>query len=106
MGLTTLEQQILAAVIALRGDGYGVSIQTKIKETVGREPSLGSIYACLERLEERGLIASRQGPATAERGGRRKLLIRITAPGQKALTASLNNVGALARLAGMAGALR
>ena len=105
MDLTTLEQQILAAVIGLRGNGYGVSIQTKIEETVGRPPSLGSIYASLDRLEERGLVSSKQGVATAERGGRRKLLYCVTAPGQRALGESLNAVGALARMAGMQGAL-
>jgi DNA-binding PadR family transcriptional regulator len=68
---TSLEQEILAAVIALNGDGYGVSIQTKIEETVGRAPSLGSIYASLDRLQERGFVTCTQGEATAERGGRR-----------------------------------
>jgi DNA-binding PadR family transcriptional regulator len=105
MDLTTLEQQILAVILALRGDGYGVSIRAKIEETTRRAPSLGSVYASLDRLEERGFIASRQGEATAERGGRRKLLFRITAPGQRALNESLNAVGALARIAGMQGAL-
>lgn len=105
MDLTVLDQQILAAVIALRGNGYGVSIQAKIRETIGREPSLGSVYASLDRLEERGFVASKQGEATAERGGKRKLLFRITAPGQRALNESLTNVSALARIAGMRGAL-
>jgi DNA-binding PadR family transcriptional regulator len=101
MELTTLEQAILSAVIALRGDGYGVSIQAKIKETIGREPSIGSIYASLERLERRGLTTSRQGEATAARGGRRKLLFKITGNGQRALAMSLNDAGTLARLAGI-----
>jgi PadR family transcriptional regulator PadR len=105
MHLTTLEQQLLAAVIALRGAGYGVSIQTKINEAVGRVPSLASVYAGLDRLEERGLVASKQGEATPERGGRRKLLFQITAPGLQALNESLNAAGAVARLAGMQGAL-
>ena len=105
MDLTTLEQQILLAILGLRDDAYGVSIQTKIADTIGREPSLGSVYASLDRLEERGLVVSKQGEATAQRGGRRKLMFRITAPGQKALNASLSALAALTRVAGLSRAL-
>src|SRR5262249_54974477 len=98
-------QQILAAVIALNGNGYGVSIRAKINQTIGREPSLGSIYASLDRLEGHRFVASKQGPAAPARGGRRKLPFPIPAPGQRPLSESLNAAGALARLAGMQGAL-
>jgi DNA-binding PadR family transcriptional regulator len=72
-----------------------VSIQEHIKERTGREPSTGSIYASLDRLEEKGFVKSRQGEATPERGGKRKLYFSITAPGRRALTESLQAIDAL-----------
>jgi PadR family transcriptional regulator, regulatory protein PadR len=93
--LTTLEQHLLLAVIALHPNGYGVLLQNHIKDRTGREPSTGSIYASLDRLEEKGFVKSRQGEATAERGGKRKLHFAITAPGQHALRQSLQAINAL-----------
>ncbi len=72
-----------------------MSIQEHIKERSGREPSTGSIYASLDRLEEKGFVKSRQGEATPERGGKRKLYFSITAPGRRALTESLQAIDAL-----------
>jgi PadR family transcriptional regulator PadR len=95
MELTTLEQHLLLAIIGLHPNAYGVSIQDHIKERTGREPSTGSVYASLDRLEEKGFVKSRQGEATPERGGKRKLYFTITAPGQHALRQSLQAIGAL-----------
>jgi len=95
MELTTLEQHLLLAIIGLHPNAYGVSIQEHIKERTGREPSTGSIYASLDRLEEKGFVKSRQGEATPERGGKRKLYFTITAPGQRALKESLQAIDAL-----------
>jgi PadR family transcriptional regulator, regulatory protein PadR len=93
--LTTLEQHLLLAVIALHPNAYGVSIQDHIKERAGREPSTGSVYASLDRLEEKGFVKSRQGEPTKERGGKRKLYFTITAPGQHTLRQSLQAISAL-----------
>jgi PadR family transcriptional regulator, regulatory protein PadR len=95
MDLTTLEQHLLLAIIALHPNGYGVSIQEHIRERTGREPSTGSIYASLDRLEEKGFVKTRQGEATPERGGKRKLYFTITAPGQRTLRESLQAIDAL-----------
>jgi DNA-binding PadR family transcriptional regulator len=95
MELTTLEQHLLLAIIALHPNGYGVSIQDHIRERTGREPSTGSVYASLDRLEEKGFVKSRQGEATPERGGKRKLYFTITAPGRRALSESLQAIDAL-----------
>jgi len=95
--LTTLEQHLLLAVLGLHPNAYGVSIQEHIKERTGREPSTGSIYASLDRLEEKGFVKSRQGEATKERGGKRKLHFTITAPGQRALRHSLRAIDSLSQ---------
>jgi PadR family transcriptional regulator, regulatory protein PadR len=97
MELTTLEQHLLLAIIGLHPNAYGVSIQDHIKERTGREPSTGSVYASLDRLEEKGFIKSRQGEATAERGGKRKLYFTVTAPGRYTLQQSLQAISALSQ---------
>jgi PadR family transcriptional regulator PadR len=105
MELTTLEQHAMLAIMALRQTAYGISIQEHIRQQAGYEPSVGSIYAALDRLEEKGFVRSKQGEATPERGGRRKLYFSLTAPGEKALREALRAVGSLSRAAGWKEAL-
>jgi DNA-binding PadR family transcriptional regulator len=105
MELTTLEQHAMLAIMALQPNAYGISIQDHIQRNAGYEPSVGSIYAALDRLEEKGFVRSKQGEATAERGGRRKLYFSLTAPGKKALSESINAVRSLGRAAGWKEAL-
>jgi DNA-binding PadR family transcriptional regulator len=93
--LTTLEQHLLLAIIGLHPNAYGVSIQEHIKERTGREPSTGSIYASLDRLEEKRFVKSRLGEPTKERGGKRKLYFTITASGQHTLRQSLQAIHSL-----------
>jgi|SRR5579859_1095801 len=79
--LGEFELMVLLALIRLGDEAYGVPISREIEERSGREASLGSVYAALERLEEKGLVASRLGDPTAVRGGRAKRYFRITAQG-------------------------
>jgi PadR family transcriptional regulator, regulatory protein PadR len=97
MDLSILEIQVMSACMQLHPSAYGVSIQDHIKRRAGREPSTGSVYAALERLEEKGFVKSRQGEPTAERGGRRKLYFTVTAPGERALRQSLQSIKSLER---------
>jgi PadR family transcriptional regulator, regulatory protein PadR len=92
-----VEQHVLLAIIALNPDAYGVSIQDHIQKRAGYRPSIGSIYAALDRLETKGFVKSRQGESTRERGGRAKLYFTITAPGQAALKGSLREISSLRR---------
>jgi PadR family transcriptional regulator, regulatory protein PadR len=78
----SLELMILLAVLRLGEDqAYGVPISAEIEQTTGRRVALASVYAALERMEERGWVASRVGESTAERGGRAKRHFRVTAQG-------------------------
>jgi PadR family transcriptional regulator, regulatory protein PadR len=105
MELTTLEQHALLAIVALQPSAYGISIQDHIARNAGYEPSVGSIYASLDRLEEKGFVRSKQGEATRERGGKRKLYFWVTASGQKTLRESLHAMRSLSRAAGWTEAL-
>lgn len=103
--LTTPEQQTLLAIMVQHPNAYGVSIRDEIKKRTDRDYSFGSVYAVLGRLEDRGLIASRAGEATAARGGRKKQYFTITGPGQLALQASLRAVDAMREGVEVEGAL-
>ena len=71
----------LVALIRLGDEAYGVPISDAIEESSGRDVAIGSVYITLARLERNGLVSSKLGEATAERGGRAKTYFRITAKG-------------------------
>ena len=75
------ELLVLLALIRLGDEAYGVPISEAIEESSGREVAMGSVYITLARLERNGLVSSKLGEATAERGGRAKTYFRITAKG-------------------------
>src|SRR5580698_1465298 len=79
--LGELELMLLLAVIQLGDDAYGVPISRELEAYRGRDVSVGSIYAALERLETKGLVASSLGDPTPERGGKAKRYFRITKEG-------------------------
>jgi PadR family transcriptional regulator PadR len=78
------EFDVLASLIQQPWDAYGLSIRDRLQERMGRSVSIGAVYTALERLEAKGMVSSAWGEATADRGGRRKRLYRIEAPGDLA----------------------
>ena len=96
MHLGEFEQLVLLALVRLGEDGYGVSVQREIAQRTRRSPSFGTVYSTLARLEEKGLIESRIGEATAERGGRRKKYYSIRPAGQRAVRQSLQAIHRMA----------
>jgi PadR family transcriptional regulator len=76
-----VELLVLLALIRLGDEAYGVPISDEIEVTLGRSVSVGSVYITLDRLERKGLVSSRLGEPTAERGGRAKTYFRPTAKG-------------------------
>jgi PadR family transcriptional regulator, regulatory protein PadR len=86
--LGKFELPVLAAVARLRGQAYGVSVMDEVSKREGREVAYGSVHVTLDRLQEKGFVASKMGEPTAERGGRRKRLYEMTGKGEAALTAA------------------
>lgn len=84
----TFEQAVLAAVVHLKGDGYGRTILREVQDRLDRPIAASAIYATLDRLEAKGLLRSRSGGSTPQRGGRPKRHFAITATGIRALNAS------------------
>ncbi len=93
--LGEFEQIVLLALVRLGAEAYGVSICEDIASRTSRDVSLGAVYKTLERLEDKGFIASRVGEPTAERGGRRKKHYRVLAAGQRTLAASIGALRAM-----------
>lgn len=83
--LGEFEQMVLLAVLRGDGEGYGMSIRREIEERAGREVSIGAVYATLDRLEQKGLVRSREGEATPVRGGRARRHFQVTTDGASAL---------------------
>src|SRR6185436_14636473 len=79
----SFELMVMLALMRLKDDAYGVPISREIEAGTGREVAMGSVYAALERLESKGLVASEIGEPTAERGGRAKRYFRVTPKGLK-----------------------
>jgi PadR family transcriptional regulator, regulatory protein PadR len=87
--LSMLEQRIMLVILRQHPNAYGISIQDKLTKETGKEYSVGSIYAVLERLEEKKFVSLRMGDPTDERGGKRKAFYTLTATGRSALEQSL-----------------
>jgi len=86
--LGEFEIVVLASLLRLGDDAYGVSVIKEIEERIGRLVSIGAVYSTLSRLEKKSYVTTRTGEPTAERGGRAKRYFKITAEGQYQLNKS------------------
>lgn len=92
-----LEQLVMCAVLRLDDEAYGAAIRQELKQRADRDASPGAIFTTLERLEARGLVTSRYGDPTPERGGRPKRFYELTADGRRALARALATMKRMAR---------
>ncbi len=93
--LGDLEQLVLLALVRLGDDAYGVSVHEAIRSRTARDVAFATIYTTLVRLEDKGLVSSRVGEPTPERGGRAKKHFALTAAGRAALKRSLGDLRAM-----------
>jgi PadR family transcriptional regulator PadR len=80
--LGQLELMVLFSVMRVN-NAYGVLVSQEISKQSGRDVSIASVYAALERLEKKGLITALLGEPTAARGGRARTYFRPTTAGLK-----------------------
>jgi PadR family transcriptional regulator, regulatory protein PadR len=86
--LGEFEMIVLLAVLYLfEADqpAYGSTIRDAIAARANRRVARGAIYVTLDRLESKGLLASRMGDASALRDDRPKRLFKVTPAGLKAV---------------------
>src|SRR5262245_60391241 len=83
--LGDLEHLVLLAILRLGANAYGIPILEEVSAHSGREVSRATIYVALKRLEQKGLVTSRLGDSSPERGGRAKRFFRLRPLGLKVL---------------------
>jgi DNA-binding PadR family transcriptional regulator len=82
----------LLAILRLGDDAYGMRIRQELEAQAERPTSIGALYSTLDRLEQKGLLQSSLGEATAERGGRAKKYFALNPSGRQALRKSLSSL--------------
>lgn len=101
--LGEFEQVVLLAILRVGENAYGVTIRAEIAACTEREPSPGALYTTLDRLEEKGLVQSRLGDPTPQRGGRAKRYIRVTKKGRVAVISAQRSYQSLLQGLGLFG---
>jgi PadR family transcriptional regulator PadR len=96
--LGRFEHLLLLAVMRLGDDeAYGMTIRRELARHTGRDVAVGAIYTALARLEARGLVQSKLGEPTPERGGKAKRFYRVLPAGKKAVAKAQSILLGLAR---------
>lgn len=86
--LGTFEQAVLLAVWNLSAEAYGRAVLREAQGVLGREVAAGAVYATLDRLEHKGLLASKVATGTPVRSGRARRYYQVTATGIRSLNES------------------
>lgn len=83
--LGDFEQLVLLALVRLGPDAYGATIRREIEVRTGRDLAMSAVYVTVDRLEAKGLVRTRVGEPTAERGGRRRKHVTLQPAGRRAI---------------------
>ncbi len=86
--LGEFELVVLLGLARIADEAYGMTIFEEIKVVTGRDLTVPAVYVTLNRLEKKGLVLSRTGESSSERGGRAKKFYRLTATGHESLEVS------------------
>ena len=86
--LGEFEHLVLLAILRLNADAYGMRVRREIAQRTSRDVTIGAVYATLDRLEQKGLIAGELSDPTPERGGRAKKSFCLTGAGIAAVNRS------------------
>ena len=80
--LGSLEEQVMLAVVRTGAEAYGMNVRRELEAVTGREVTIGSVYATLDRLEAKGFVASLR---TSGDDAVSRRVFSITPPGVKSL---------------------
>ena len=83
--IAEFELRVLLTVRRLGEEAYAVAVHEDLERRSRRRTSQGAVYITLDRLERKGLLGSRMGDPTPERGGRAKRFYRLTRAGLNAV---------------------
>ena len=71
----------MVAVLRTREEAYGMNVRREIERVTERDVTIGAVYATLDRLEAKGLVAS----ARSRTAGASRRLFEVTRAGARAL---------------------
>ncbi len=83
--LGPLELTILLAVARLGDDAHGLAIRRDISARTRHAYSVGAVYTTLQRLQDKGLLASFTTEPLPVRGGRSRRQYTLTTAGRRAM---------------------
>ncbi|MEJ2206274.1 MAG: PadR family transcriptional regulator [Gemmatimonadota bacterium] len=83
--LGDLQHLVMVAVARLGREAYGGAVQDELLRVAGRDISVSSAYVTLVRLEEQGLLTSRQDARGPGEVGRPRRVFELTEAGWEAL---------------------
>ena len=86
--LGPLEEQVMLAVLRTGTEAYGMSVRRELEGVTGRDMTIGSVYATLDRLEAKGLVTSTRTTATPDAASRRVFAVTPAGARSLALTRS------------------
>ena len=80
--LGEFEHLVMLALLRLKDAAYGMRVRREIQGRTERSVAIGSVYATLDRLEDKGYVMAWAG---SEGGGRARKYFRLTPDGAQAL---------------------
>jgi DNA-binding PadR family transcriptional regulator len=99
--LGEFEQLVLLALVRLGPEAYGATIRREIEARTGRDLAISAVYVTLDRLEGKGLVRSRIGDPTPQRGGRRRKHVVVLPAGRRAIAQACRAFGQMAEGLGL-----
>jgi PadR family transcriptional regulator len=82
--LGTFEEHVMLAVLRTGDEAYGMNVRRELESVTGRDVAIGAVYATLDRLEAKGLVASSRSGT----GATSRRLFAVTALGARGLAES------------------
>ena len=90
--LGEIELYSLLAIQHLGGEALGLAIRDEIERRTSRRVSVGSGYATLGRLADKGLIRFTLLPPEPRQGGRSRRCAQLTPAGARAIRESVSSL--------------
>lgn len=85
--LADFDQAVMLAVLDEGKNAHGATVWDRAAARLGRNITLGGVYAAIDRLEKSGLVRTWRGDGDESRSGRAKRMMAVTNRGLRALHA-------------------
>ena len=83
--LTILEQIVLASILILKNDAFGISIRKKSRQLSGKNIMYGALYNVLDQLHRKGYVTKAKRKPLPQKGGHERIYYTLTSEGMAAL---------------------